>query len=294
MIDQNVNPAFMYGGQAPQQVQKFSNALTNEEIEMLTKATSKFSLNMTNEQRLRGICNHRTADGMGDAIVRDDITGALRCQICGYTFRQVDPNMTADEIKDTISQVIDLLQTTKLMFIDMPAESAREYYQIIPLLEKLPELFEIAAKNMTKHEAYGWNVKNPNMSAYSMFQNLSNIYGNGAFMGGMGAPMQGNPYAAPYQAQPTPQPMQGNPYAAAPMGGMPYANPYAAPQSNGFVMTGGAPMGGYQPQNGGYAYNPGSVAPATPTTAPAPQQLPGEPVEVKTADETTVQQTVKA
>ena len=287
MFEQNQNPAFgqayMYGGQTPQQMQKFSNPLTAEEIEMLTKATSKFSLNITNEQRLRGICNHRTADGMGDAIVEDKATGLLKCSICGYTFRQVDSNMTADEIKVAMEQVIDLLQTVKLMFIDMPVESAREYFQIIPLLEKLPELFEIAAKNMTKHDAYGWNMRNPNMSAYAMFQNLSNIYGNGAFMGQQ--PMGGNPY----------QSQMGQPM----MGGNPYQNPYMNQGgnpymgSNGFVAT-GAPA--YQPNNAGFAYNPGGVAQATPTTptGPAPQQLPGEAVEVKTADQTTVQQTVKA
>lgn len=283
MIDQN--PAFnynMYGGQAPQQMQKFSNALTADEIEMLTKATSKFSLNITNEQRLRGICNHRTADGMGDAIVEDKATGLLRCSICGYTFRQVDSNMTADEIKVAIEQVIDLLQTVKLMFIDMPTDSAREYFQIIPLLEKLPELFEIAAKNMTKHDAYGWNMRNPNMSAYSMFQNLSNIFGQGAFMG----QPAGNPYAQPQMGQPMNNPYQ-NPYQN------PYVqsgNPYAAPQSNGFMYTGA----GYNPSNAGFAYNPGNVAQATPTT-PAPQQMPGEVVDVKTADDTTaVQQSIKA
>lgn len=286
MIDQSMgNPAYTYAGQTPQQMQKFSNPLSNEEIELLTKSKSHFNLNITNEERLRGICNHRTADGMSDAIVKDNVTGALRCEICGYTFKQVDPNMTSDEIKNVLSQVIDLLQTTKLMFIDMPANAAREYYQIIPLLEKLPELFEMAAKNMAKHDAYGWNYTNPNMSAYSMFQNLSNIYGQGLFMGnpGMGAPQpMGNPYGAP-------QPMPG-PYGAPQMG-----NPYGAPASNGFMMYNSPapqPMG-YQPQSSGYAYNPGTVAQAAPTTIP--RQVPPETVEtVKPEETTTVQQTIKA
>ena len=275
MIDQNYgNPVFnnVYGGVQPQQATKFSNTLTEEEINQLMKTGSTFSLAITREEQMRGICNHRTKDGMGDALVVDPETGALRCQICGYTFHQVDPTMTKEEIKESIKVVIDMLQTVKLMFIDLPVESSREYFQLIPLLEKLPGLFEIAAKNMVKHDTFGWNYQNPNMSAYSMFQNLSNIFGNGMMMG---QPAYQQPQAAPGFGAPQ-QPMYGAPTGMAPQ------------MSNGFGYVGGA---GYQPANAGFAYQPG-MAPATPTV---PQMAP--PVVDTTAQEakeTTVQQSVKA
>lgn len=279
MIDQNNfgNPVFnnVYGGAQPQQVTKFQNTLSEEEINQLMKSGSSFSLAITKDEQLRGICNHRTADGMGDALVVDEATGALRCQICGYTFHQVDPSMTADEIKENIKVVIDMLQTIKLMFIDLPVESSREYFQLIPLLEKLPGLFEIAAKNMAKHETFGWNYQNPNMSAYSMFQNLSNIFGGGMMMG---QPAYQQPTQNPGFMGAPQQPMYN------PMGVAPQA-PYGA--SNGFGFVGGP---GYQPANAGFAYQPG-VAPATPTVP----QVPVVDAQAKEVpQEKTVQQTVKA
>lgn len=266
------NPAFNnYGGMQPQQVTKFQNNLTEEEINQLMKTGSSFSLAITREEQLRGICNHRTADGMGDALTVDEVTGALKCAICGYTFHQVDPSMTAEEIKENIKVVIDMLQTIKLMFIDLPVESSREYFQLIPLLEKLPGLFEIAAKNMAKHETFGWNYQNPNMSAYSMFQNLSNIFGGGMMTG---QPVYQQPMNQGFMNPPQ------QPYGA-PMGGQ---QPYG--MSNGFGFV-GAP--GYQPANPGFAYSP-SMAPATPTVPQAPV-IEGQPKDIK---DTTVKQTVKA
>lgn len=279
MIDQNQtmgNPAYnmynMYSGQSPQAMQKHMNVLSGEEIEKLTKATSKFSLQITSDERLRGICNHRTADGNGDAIVQDPVTGELKCQICGYTFRQVDPSMTATEIKGTISAVVDLLQTIKLMFVDMPVDAAREFFQIIPLMEKIPELFEIAAKNMTKHDVFGWNTKNPNMSAYSMFQNLTNIYGQGMF----GQPTYQQPQPQPFMNAPQPQPM--------------YGQPNFQPQPMGYGY------GAYQPnmQSNGFMYT-GAPAQATPTVQiPGPTVVEGTATPVEDAGETTVTQAVKA
>ena len=250
-----------YGGYQPQQVQKFASTLTEEEIEKLTKSASKFSLGITQEERARGVCNHRSADGMTDTLIRDELTGKWKCKICGYTFHEVDSSTTIEEISEVIKQVIDILQTTKLMFIDMPVETAREFYQIIPLLEKIPNLFDLAAKNLAKHETFGWNVKNPNMSAYSMFQNLNNLYGGGLMMG---TPM-GQPYMAPqqpYMPNMAQQPM-GQPYAQQPFMNQPQMSMGYQPQSNGFMYN-PAPTG-YQPQTTGFAYQP-TLQPATPTT----------------------------
>lgn len=268
----------MMGGYAYQGMQnptpKFNNVLTQEQIKQLQQKQQQFSLGLTEEERLRGICNHRSADGNSDTLVFDPVTGTARCVICGHEFKPIDPDMGLDSIRSAADTVVDILQTIKLMYIDLPAEAGAEYFQIIPLIEKIPQLFEFAAKNMAKHEIYNWQYNGKNMGAVSMFQNLQNMFASGvgfnpnmqpqpmmggampnpAFMGGM-APQQ-------------PQPM---------MGGYPAGNAFGYPGA-GMAQPnpafGAAPQG-YAPATAGYQFTP--TAQQVPPTTPAPVAAPEAP-----------------
>lgn len=245
---------YAYQGMA-QPMQKFNNALTPEQIKKLQQKGQQFSLAIGEEEMLRGICNHRNAEGTGDSLVYDPITGTARCTICGYEFRPIEANVSPEEIKEDVSRIVDILQTIKLMYIDLPAEAAKEYFPIIPLIEKVPQLFEFAAKNMTKHESYNWQYNNKNMGAVNMFNNLQNMFGAGMMPQPNQQPMMN--YGYPQQ----------QPVAPAPMG-------YPA-TSNGFGYPGASmpgampnPAMGYMPQTAGYQYVPsGESVPATPTVA---------------------------
>ena len=87
----------MMGGYAYQGMQnptpKFTNVLTQEQIKQLQQKQQQFSLGLTEEERLRGICNHRSADGNSDTLVFDPVTGTARCVICGHEFKPIDPDM---------------------------------------------------------------------------------------------------------------------------------------------------------------------------------------------------------
>ena len=242
--------------QAP--LQKFNNVLSEEEIKALMQKDKEFSLSITEDEYRRGICNHRNAEGTGDTLMFDNNTGEARCAICGYKFRPIDSNTSLDQIKGSVAEIIDILQTIKLMYIDLPPAASREFFQVIPLLEKVPMLFDFAAKNMAKHETTSWAYSNRNMGAMNMFNNLANVFG-----GMMNQPVyqqpMGNVYAQPGMAPGTPV----------------YNNGYMAPQVNAFGYPGANPamMGGmgYQPQTQNFQYNPAApVAPATPTVDPAP------------------------
>jgi len=217
MFDQNQQPmmqpmgGFQYNGfnGQPQATQKFNNVLTPEQIKKLQQNTDQFQIGLTEEEMMRAICNHRSIDGMSDALVFDKMTGVARCTICGYEFRPADSNESIENIKDAVERVIDYIQTVKIMYYDFPASAAQEYYPIIPLLNKLPKLFEFAAKNMSKHEAYGWAFNNYNMGAVQMLNNLNSMFG------GMGNMMYQQPqYQAAPQMNPQYQqaPMQMNPF----------------------------------------------------------------------------------
>lgn len=256
---------YQFNGMQNGQMPKIPNVLNAEEIKELQQQRSQFSLGLTKKESLQAACNHRTADGMQDTLVYDNVTGIATCTICGYQFRPVEAEATYETIKEASDRLVDILQTIKIMYTDLPAEAAKEYFQIIPLIGKVPQLFEFAAKNFAKHEYNGWSYNNHNMGGIAMLQNLSSMFGGGMQPNFVQQP-QFNGYAM------NPQQPVGYPNGMAPQ--MPGQNPFGYPGAS-------APMGmpqmgapvpqqpvGYAPQTQGYAYQPNTAAPEAPA-APA-------------------------
>lgn len=257
-----------YGGPVAPQVPKVMNVLTAEEIKELQAQRSQFSLGLTEREAKQAACNHRSLDGLSDSLIYDQNTGKATCQICGYTFRPIEANVSPETIQDAADRIVDILQTIKIMYTDIPANAAREYFQIIPLVAKTPQLFEFAAKSFNKHEFDRMQYGNRNMGGMAMLQNLNALFG---------------------AAQPA-----YNPYAAQP--GMPMGYPAGqpvAPNANAFGYPGASQQPvGYQPQAGvtGYTYTPNVAAPvAAPASAPV-VQAPAAPADAPV--ETTVQEKV--
>ena len=263
---------YVYNGM-PTAPQKINNVLTNEEIEKLVKKENQFSLQLTETEVLRAKCNHRMADGLKDAITEDPITGICKCGICGYEFRPIDAQVSPETIQESVDTILDFLHTIKLLYIGMPTEAAAEYFQIMPLIEKIPKLFEYAVKDYTKHENINpWGYSHNNMSTLNLFQMLCG--------GGMGMAQQ--PYAAPQMdpnAQAAPQFNYNQPQMAPG-----YAMPYGGMPTNGFGYNYGMPQQpGYMPQTNGFQYNPAPAA--APQATPAAEAAPAA---------TTVTETFKA
>lgn len=266
------------------QLPKVPNVLSEAEIKQLQQQRSVFTLGLTEKERLQGICNHRTADGMNDTLVYDNATGLATCTICGYQFRPIEPDVSYDSIKDSTDRIIDILQTIKILYTDLPAESAKEYFQIIPLIAKVPQLFEFAAKNFAKHEYNMWSYQGSNMGGMAMLQNLSNMFGGA----NMGQPMmqqsQFNGYATAPQ-QPVGYPNGGMQMMNQPVGANPFGYPGASAAPNpAFNPQAANPAmaGGYVPQTQGFSYNP--QQPTAPVAAPDAPKAP--------ATDDTVKQTV--
>ena len=253
MFDQTPNNAYPMGGyqfNGAQNMPKVMNVLTEAEIKELQANTSQFVLGLTTRESLQAACNHRTPDGMGDSLVFDSNTGIARCTICGYEFRPVEADASYDTIKEASDRLVDILQTIKIMYTELPAPTAREFFQIIPLIGKIPQLFEFAAKNFAKHDYNAWTYQNHNMGGAAMFNNINNLFGAGF--------------------QPQQQPMY-NPYAAQPQGfvGTPQPAPMAGANAFGYPGASQQPM--YQPQvNQGYTYQPGQMAQPVQPTVQAP------------------------
>jgi hypothetical protein len=140
------------------------------------------------------------------------------------------------------------------MYVNLPVEAGREFYQIIPLMEKIPQLFQYAAKDMSKYESIGWQYSNRNMGAMNLFNNLQQLFAGGA-QPNYGFQQQPPMYGQPnYGAQPQAQPGNG------------FGYPGASAAANPLLNNGVPPMAsGYQPQTAGYSYIPGAPAPVAPT-----------------------------
>ena len=250
----------------PQQQVKQMNILSADEIQTLMKQENKFTLALTQMDKMKAACNHRRADGLGDSLVENP-DGTVTCQICGYTFKPVDPATSGEEyLKAAVAEIVDILQTVKMLWIDVDPQVLREYSQVLPLIEKLPELYNIAVKNYSNHEnSNAWNYAGKNMSTLQMFSLLS------GFMNGAGQPNQVQ-FA-------TPQPQQPGYYQTA--NGM-YSNGFGY-VPNGYVNPAMNP--GYVPQQAGYAYTPG-MAPQQPAPEAPAAEAPKVDAEANTTTKT--------
>lgn len=230
---------FAQGAPVAPQAPKTGNWLSAEKYALLQKGLGQFKLSVTEEELAKGQCNHYYTNGTSALIPDSDGSGGCTCAICGTHFTSHD--FTADEVKVATDNVLDILNTIKIMYLSIDPNAALEYFQIIPFIEKIPALYGIAANDFKKYE--GINTYTPNqMNPFGAF-----------------AMMMGMPGYAPVYQQPQ----------AAPMGGVGYQVPQQ-PVMNGFAqqnpgfnpLYGGMPTQpvAYQPQQPGYAFNPQGAA----------------------------------
>lgn len=256
----------------PQQPPRVSNWLTPEKIALLKKGVEQFNLSVSDEDVARGQCNHiDNATGMPALIPDIDGSGGYTCQICGTHF--VSRDYTPEEVKQATDFILDILNTIKITYLSLDPNAAMDYFQIIPFIEKVPKLFEVAANDFKKYEGLsGFRPNGNSLNPFAAFgMMMTPGFGNQMNMGGYQ-----QPYGAYPQGQPIPpQPMnagfaQQNP-AFNPMYGQYYGQPATAP--TGFYPNQQPAPAGYQPQTQGFAMNPqGAAAPQPVQNTNMPQQ----------------------
>ncbi len=209
------NPYMMSGPQytaAPQP--RMTQPLTVEEIKALRNNAPAFTLEVSAEDMMRAKCTHKTLDGKFAVVNNNDAEGSVTCSICGARFILSDA--PAENVQTATDLIIDILQTIKTNYVDIPEAIAVQFFQMLPFIEKIPKLYQIAADNFNKYEGAGIVNQSQNMFGFNM-------------LGAITSPsfgFQQQPYMPqqPYMAQ---QPMWGNPQQA-PMSGNPFGN-YGVP-----------------------------------------------------------------
>lgn len=227
-----MNP--MVGGmQYNQQQAKMTQPLTKEEMAKLQKQGNA-KLVVDELDVLRAKCTHKNN---GQLMLMQNGNGTHTCSICGETFNLVDVDPA--EVEMLTQRMVDVLQSIKTYYLDMPANYASEFFVMIPLLKNTPELYKIALNQFSKYESGSVVNQNNGMYGFNLFNTLTNP---AMGMGMMQQPMM-NPMQQPMMnsMNPMQQPMMGNGM----MPGMPvqydaYGNP----------VQGMMPMGGANPFTG--------------------------------------------
>ena len=256
----------MYYNPVPQPQNKPS--LTVEEMKMIQQTNpSKIDITISQADNLRAVCNHK--DHMQNDRVQQvtDGTGDVWCPICNK--RWSPENASKQEVKEICDKLISFMQNAKWVG-DYGTELVRDYFAMIPLLEKFPDLYEYAMNQFNRYcNTNGYTNANE-AAIYNQYNSLMS-YANQQYAPSYGyAPQQPVGY---YGQQP--QMMQQQPV-------------YNKPATTVNPMQAQAPMYAQPQQMNPYTYQ----APMAPTpgvgaplgTMPAPNYAPvGAQQEAQTA-----------
>ena len=227
-----MNNIFNQGGRpmgaqyAQQQAPQMTQPLKPEEIQRLRNRGGQFNIRLTQDEVLIAACTHKGPDGRFTLAETRD--GMAICSICGQSFNLV--NLTQEEVAERVNDLKDILQTIKTYYTDIPEDTAREFFVIQPMLDRVPQLYQIALDKFARYEQITGVNYNYGPNSFAL---LNNILAPGMMMGGNPAYNQGYPQQPQYQQQvPMGAPMPGyNPnYCAQPMGGNPFDNGTGYPQ----------------------------------------------------------------
>lgn len=244
-------------GQFPQA--KMTQPLTPEQMRELRSTGSGFSLKVDPVEILRSHCTHK--DNGNIALVKN-ADGSSTCTVCGATFNLLDKDI--EEVAEITRAVLDVLQSIKTYYLDIPENYVKDYFNMIPYLEKLPKFYEVALHNFAKYENGAFLNNNNNMYGFQMLSALTS-----PGFGQMGNGMMGGQMQQPQMA---------------PMGGygQPQYNPQ--PQMQPQMAPGYNPFGGTQQPQIGYG-QPQMQQQVQPAPQPQPQQGEGK-VQPQTTSET--------
>lgn len=233
---------------APTNNVEWTQPLTQEERRSLRSTAPAFDvLNVSKEEMTKAHCAHRDPMKKEFTLV-ETADGTFKCDQCGEEFNLVD--ISEEEVEQYVNGIIDVLQTTKMLYVDLPPATIDAYFQMIPFLKKLPKLYKLAHDTFQRATGSSsirgaYASRNPWMT---MGQAVNGVYN--------GMPNQGMPYGG-YD------PNYG-------YGGYAQPNPYQgqAPAGNPFMQNGPAqnqvPFNPtYTQQNGGGYQQPSqNAAPA--------------------------------
>lgn len=151
----------MYGGMMPavqQTKPNYCNPLGDEKIKrLLSQGNGLPKIALTEEDLDRAICTHRYK---GETQLVQLPSGEVQCKICGAKFEIVQ-DARPEDIALATKNLHDLLHTAKIMMVDAPEAMITENFQVLAVIDKVPEIYSIAEASYTK-----FIRSNPNMNQF--------------------------------------------------------------------------------------------------------------------------------
>ena len=213
---------FSYGAPTPQN----NPSLTAEEMKLIASQNpSRIDIAISETDKYRAICNHKDQNKIDRVVQLNDGSGDVFCPICNC--RWSSENLSKEEVKELCDKLISAMQNAKWVG-DYGVQLTREYFAMIPLLEKFPDLYEYAMKQFNKYCSTNGYTSANDAAIYSQYNNLMGfssgygynpqpqVYYTNPGQGYYGAPAQQyggyqgmpmnpyDPYAAQAPIQPTP------------------------------------------------------------------------------------------
>lgn len=229
-------PIYQQNPSAP--MPNMNNALNQQEIQQLLNARPNGTLNLQIDQNdvLRSMCNHKN-NGRDAVFEVNDGSGDVYCSVCGERWHPIP--ITEEELQNIIEELVNQMQNAKWVG-ELPTNIVREYFTMIPLLRKFPDLYRYASKNMERLQNQNGYTTAGDTSIYAQIDNLmGSTYGYNP-----------NPYLQQQPNYYNQQPMYQYPQQPGynPQGyGVPQQNPYTNPmQIQGYGMPQAQPIQGAQ------------------------------------------------
>ena len=198
-----------------------TQSLSEEEIqELINSRGGKFDINVPRAEFLRAMCNHRHN---GQEVVQqiNDGSGEVFCPVC---YERWNPELiTKEQAEQLVQAFVNQLQILKWVG-NLPVDVIRDYFTIIPLLRKFPDLVEICTANYKKYT---------NGQAYMVAGNNS-IYNQYELLMGRGMGYDQSPYMVNQPFVPANMQVMSNQpmYNPMPQQMPPMNTPYGQPQMN--------------------------------------------------------------
>ena len=201
------------------------------------------------------------------------------CTICGARLNPDD--LTHEKVEQIVRDFKNVMECCKLMYVNIPETVVRQLFTILPFVDKIPKLYDIAVENYSRFAPSASSTQDVYMQNNGLFNSFREIT-NGGTMGYPMYNMGGMPQQPAYPGYGYQQPVSpmmnnqgGMTYGAPDMNANPfYANGVApAPIANapvppiGMPQTYSAPT---QPQQNYPVYGAQNQQMAQP--APAPSQ----------------------
>ena len=164
-----------------------SNVLSNEEIDSLQQnGNINFSVSVPPEEHKAALCTHIDKNGL-DVVQQIAGTNKVYCPICHQSWDTTP--YTKQAVVELIEKLISILQNIKwLAGVRLPRAFQREFWVIIALLRKVPELYEYALNfinNLYNQQFYNGAMDANSNANYNLLYNGIAAYGMPQYYNGM-------------------------------------------------------------------------------------------------------------